>query len=159
MAVKIPKIKKRKSWHAKFGDFILALAALAIIAFLAASNWRIWHNRQDLDAEIKDLRQQAMILEERRQALEAGLSAAQGESFQEERLREQGYKKPGEEVIAVLQDGQTLLQSKKTAFLAPTVFGPTFGKKSKELSLENCSALAGRTCGCRITAIMQPSQG
>jgi hypothetical protein len=36
--------------------------------------------------------------------LKAGLNAAQGESFQEERLREQGYKKPGEEVIAVLRD-------------------------------------------------------
>jgi len=107
VAIKIPKIKKRKSWRAKFGDFVLALAALAIIAFLGFSNWRIWQNRQDLDAQINELRQQSMILEEKRQALEAGLSAAQGESFQEERMREQGYKKPGEEVIAVLQDGQT----------------------------------------------------
>ena len=131
MAVKIPKIKKRKSWRAKFGDFILALAALAIIAFLAASNWRIWHNRQDLDAEIKDLRQQAMILEERRQALEAGLSAAQGESFQEERMREQGYKKPGEEVIAVLQDGQTSATNQEDSISGTDSFWADLWKKIK----------------------------
>lgn len=54
--------------------------------------------------QIKKLEEQVQILEERREALKAGLSAAQGESFQEEKMREQGYKRPGEEVIAVLQD-------------------------------------------------------
>ena len=107
MAIKIPKIKKRKSWQSKLGDLAMGLAALAIVAFLAVSNWRIHNSRQDLSGKVKELREQVQILEERRETLKAGLSAAQGENFQEERMREQGYKKPGEEVIAILQDGQT----------------------------------------------------
>jgi len=83
------------------------MVALAIIAFLGVSNWRIYKDRQAMDTEIKKLQEQMLILEERRDALKAGLAAAQGESFQEEKMREQGYKKPGEEVIAVLQDSQS----------------------------------------------------
>ena len=85
----------------------MGLAALAIIAFLAVSNWRIYKDRQAMDGDIKKLQEQIQVLEERRATLQAGLTAAQGESFQEEKMREQGYKKPGEEVIAVLQDNSS----------------------------------------------------
>ena len=57
--------------------------------------------------EINKLQEQIQILQERRETLKAGLNAAQGENFQEEKMRAQGYKKPGEEVIAVLQDAST----------------------------------------------------
>ena len=107
MAVRIPKIRKKSSLKSKFVSAAAGLAALAVVAFLALSNWRIYNSRQALDVEIKKMQGQIQILEERRDALKAGLNAAQGESFQEEKMREQGYKKPGEEVIAVLQDGQT----------------------------------------------------
>ncbi len=83
----------------------MGFAALAVMAFLALSNWRIFESRRVLDAQVAESRKDLQMLEERRAALKAGLDAAQGEGFQEERMREQGYKKPGEEVIAVLQDG------------------------------------------------------
>lgn len=57
-----------------------------------------------MQADIGELHEQIQILEERRKVLQAGLNAAQGDDFQEEKLRDQGYKKPGEEVIAVLQN-------------------------------------------------------
>ena len=104
MAIRIPKIKKKNSWQAKLARLGLGLAALAVIAFLGFSNWRIYNDRQETAKQVKELQKQIQILEERRETLKAGLNAAQGESFQEERMREQGYKKPGEEVIAVLQD-------------------------------------------------------
>lgn len=107
MAVKIPKIKKRSSLKSKLVSVAVGLAALAAIVFLAVSNWRIYETRRGLDAQIQKLQEQIQILNERRDTLKAGLSAAQGDSFQEEKMREQGYKKPGEEVIAVLQDGST----------------------------------------------------
>ena len=75
MAVKIPKIKKRKSFGARLAGAAMGLAALAIIAFLAFSNWRIWNNRRDLDASIKDLQNQVQVLEEHRRTLQAGLEA------------------------------------------------------------------------------------
>jgi len=107
MAIKIPRIKKKSSLKAKLASAAMGMVALAIIAFLGVSNWRIYKDRQAMDTEIKKLQEQMLILEERRDALKAGLAAAQGESFQEEKMREQGYKKPGEEVIAVLQDSQS----------------------------------------------------
>ena len=104
MAIKIPKTRKKISWKKVFSSFFLGITALALIVFLAFSNWRIYQNRAATASEIKKLEEQFQILQERKKSLEAGLDAAQGESFQEEKLREQGYKKPGEEVIAVLQE-------------------------------------------------------
>ena len=107
MAIKIPRTKKKNSWKAKLASAAIGLLALAIMAFLADSNWRIYKNRRDMTDEIKKAQEELQILQERQETLKAGLSAAQGESFQEEKLRDQGYKKPGEEVIAVLQDNSS----------------------------------------------------
>jgi cell division protein FtsB len=104
MSIKIPKIKKRHSFKSKLASAAMGLVALAIIAFLAVSNWRIYKDRRAMDDDIKKTQDQIQVLQERATALQAGLTAAQGEGFQEEKMREQGYKKPGEEVIAVLQD-------------------------------------------------------
>ncbi|MCU0653365.1 MAG: septum formation initiator family protein [Candidatus Pacebacteria bacterium] len=106
MAIKIPRLKKKNTWRSKLVSAALGLAALAIIAFLAVCNWRIYNNRHEMEAQIEKLQEQVQVLEERRATLQAGLNAAQGDSFQEEKMREQGYKRPGEEVIAVLQDSQ-----------------------------------------------------
>lgn len=80
------------------------LLVLAIAAFLAVLNLRVYNDRQIVGSEVKKLREQLQILQERRETIKAGLNAARGEGFQEEKMREQGYKKPGEEVIAILQD-------------------------------------------------------
>lgn len=133
MAVKIPKIKKRKSFGARLTAALMALAAMAIIAFLAFSNWRIWNNRRDLDTGIKDLQNQVQVLEEHRRTLEAGLEAVQGESFQEERLREQGYKKPGEEVIAILRDPATSATKQEGGISATDSFWADLWKKIKNI--------------------------
>lgn len=77
---------------------------MCLIVFLVISNIKINKKRQEMNKEVDQLKQQVEILQERKDSLEAGLSQSQEEDFQEERLREQGYKKPGEEVIAVLQN-------------------------------------------------------
>ena len=104
MAVKIPRIKKNRTLRSKLVSVATGAAALGVVAFLGVSNWHMYRDRQKIQAEINALQEQIQISEERREVLEAGLSAVQGEDFQEEKMRDQGYKKPGEEVIAVLQD-------------------------------------------------------
>ena len=104
MAVKVPRFKKRKNFRSRLVLAFGGLIALGVAGFLAVSNWRIYQDRQVMQANIDQLHEQIQILEERRKVLQAGLNAAQGDDFKEERLRDQGYKKPGEEVIAVLQD-------------------------------------------------------
>jgi len=121
VAIKIPKIKKKTSLKTKLTALLMGLIALGIIAFLGFSNWRIYGNCRALDDEIEKLKHQAQILDERRQTLKAGLEAAAGETFQEERMREQGYKKPGEEVIAILRDPATSATNQEGQ-----VFGDSF---------------------------------
>jgi cell division protein FtsB len=107
VAIKIPKSRKKVSLKSQLVWAATGLAALAVIAFLAISNWRLFRDSRALNDQVSKLQEQIQILEERRATLKAGINAAQGEAFQEEKMREQGYKKPGEEVIAVLQDEQS----------------------------------------------------
>jgi len=51
---------------------------------------------------IEDLQKELQALEDRNAKLKAGISEAGTETFWEEKIREQGYKKPGEEAIVVL---------------------------------------------------------
>ena len=104
MAVKIPRAKKKKTLKSRLVLVFGGMAALGVVVFLAVSNWRIYQDRRVIQANIEELHEQIQIMEERRTVLQAGLAATQGEDFQEEKMRDQGYKKPGEEVIAVLQD-------------------------------------------------------
>jgi hypothetical protein len=102
MALKFKKTKKRVSWQTIFLSMILGALSLMLIAFLGVSNWKIKEKREDLNLEIEKAREQVQILQERKASLAAGLSESEKENFQEERIREQGYKLPGEEVFAVL---------------------------------------------------------
>lgn len=102
-----------------------------MIGFLAVSNWKIAANRRAQEAQINELKIQIQVLEERKEALKAGLDASLQNDFQEEKIREQGYKKPGEEVIAVLQDGAA--GSAQSDQAASDGLWTTIWKKIKEI--------------------------
>jgi hypothetical protein len=104
MVATFKKTKKRTSWQTVLVSGVLGLLSLSLIAFLGVSNWKINEKRKALDEEIERAKAQVEILQERKDSLAAGLNESEKADFQEERIREQGYKKPGEEVIAVLQD-------------------------------------------------------
>ncbi|HOX29946.1 MAG TPA: hypothetical protein P5080_01955 [Candidatus Paceibacterota bacterium] len=98
------KTKKRASWQTVLMSAVLGVLSLSLIAFLGISNWKISEKRKTLKEDIDRAKAQVAILQERKDSLAAGLNESEKADFQEERIREQGYKKPGEEVIAVLQD-------------------------------------------------------
>lgn len=106
MAARFRKTKKKASLQTIFVSLVLSVLALGLIAFLAISNWKINEKRKDLNAEIEAAKTQVEILKEREDFLKAGLSETEKQDFQEEKIRDQGYKKSGEEVIAVLQDNK-----------------------------------------------------
>jgi len=93
VAVKIPKIKKKKSFGARLTAAAMGLAALAIIAFwgfqLADMEQppRSGSQRQRLAKPSSDFGGASPDASSR-------IGSRAGESFQEERLREQGYKNP-----------------------------------------------------------------
>lgn len=98
------KTKKRRSWQTVLVSAVLGILSLGLIVFLAISNFKISEKRKVLKDEIEQTKAQIGILQEQKDSLAAGLDESDKADFHEERIRDQGYKKPGEEVIAVLQD-------------------------------------------------------
>lgn len=85
--------------------------------------------------KISDLKKDIVLLEERNNQLKMGIAQTESDAYWEEKLREQGYKKPGEEAIVVIpptdnnnsdsQNSSSILESLKgfwQSFLEKTGF-------------------------------------
>ena len=93
---------KKSSHQTIFFSTLIGSLLVLVIGFLIFSNLKISQRRADLTARIGDLKKEIQILEKKNQELRAGITQTESESYWEERIREQGYKKPGEEQVVVL---------------------------------------------------------
>ena len=75
---------------------------MGTVGFLVFSNLKINQKRADLTQQIEDLRRKIQALEEKNESLKAGIVQTESDTYWEEKLREQGYKKPGEQAVVVL---------------------------------------------------------
>jgi len=103
---------RKDSHQTIFFSILIGILLAAAIGFLTFSNLKISQRRAELTAKIEDLKKEIQILEKKNQELRAGITQTESESYWEERIREQGYKKPGEEQIVVLppeggEEGET----------------------------------------------------
>ena len=74
-----------------------------IIGFLVFQNVKIYQKRSELSERAQELRAQINQLTQKHEDLEQSINENQTLEYQEKILREQGlYKKPGEEVITIL---------------------------------------------------------
>lgn len=87
-------------------SLLIGLSFIAIVSFLIISNLRISQKRSALNVRIDSLKKEIQALEGKNNQLKAGIFEVQSESYQEEKIREQGYKKPGEEVVVVVPPEQ-----------------------------------------------------
>jgi cell division protein FtsB len=85
-----------------FFPILIGFLLVLVVGFLIFSNVKINQRRAELITQIEDFKKEIQILEEKNQELRAGITETYSESYWEERIREQGYKKPGEEQIVVL---------------------------------------------------------
>ena len=85
-----------------FFPILIGFLLVLVIGFLIFSNLKINQRRTELITKIEDFKKEIQILEEKNQELQAGITQTENESYWEERIREQGYKKPGEEQVVVL---------------------------------------------------------
>ena len=112
----IAKSKKQKKSDSKKEDLIFqaifALLFIFFIGYLAVSNYRIIKKRGELSERIKSLTEEIQTLEFEKQRLEAGISETQKDVYWEERVREQGYVKEGEQQVVVL--GSENIQKEET---------------------------------------------
>ncbi len=102
MITKRKNFKRDDSPENKFLPFILAILLLGIIGFLFISNYRISMKRAEMQSQIDGLQTEIKALEDKKQQLEAGISAGQSQDFLEKEARDKlGLKKPGEDVVVV----------------------------------------------------------
>jgi len=102
----IAKLKKQKKSSSKnedlFFQIIFVFLLVFFVGYLAISNYRIIKKRGQLNETIKNLTEEIQELEAERQILEAGIIETQKDVYWEERVREQGYVKEGEQQVVVL---------------------------------------------------------
>ena len=100
----ITKTKREKKEFREQVFFSVFLAALTVglIGFLVLSNFRISQKRSQLQNEIENLENEIKGLDQKNAELETGISKASQDSHWEEKVREQGYQKPGEQQVVVL---------------------------------------------------------
>lgn len=102
MITKTKKIKKRKNWEQPVLVTVFTGLTLGLIGLLTFSNFRINQRRAELLNQIGNLDKEIRSLEEINSQLEAGIQETQKDAHWEEKIREQGYKKPGEEQVVIL---------------------------------------------------------
>ena len=98
----IGKRKKRDLKEERISQILFPLFTLALIGFLLISNLKINQKRAKLTEGIESLKKEIEILEEKKQKLETGLSQAEKESYWEEKIRQEGYVREGENPVVIL---------------------------------------------------------
>lgn len=102
MVTKFKRFRKGEFRQTIFFYIFLGILVLIIVGFLVTSNLKINKKRNELLTQINYLEKEIQILEEKKAKYESGIFQAETKSFWEEKIREQGYNKPGEEVVVVL---------------------------------------------------------
>jgi len=98
----IAKIKKQKRVIKIPSSAITVVLLVGLLGFLVFSNWNMSQKRSVLKEQIEFLKNEIQTAESRRLKLEAGILDTEKDSYWEGKIREQGYKKEGEEQVVVL---------------------------------------------------------
>ena len=124
MIAKNKKKQKDSSLSAIFFSVILLGIMFVMVGFLVVSNWKISNKRADLRIRINDLQQEIQELEKEKQGLQAGIQQVTEDEYVEEKIRNQGYKKPGEEVVVVKNaESEELQNSKESQGILDRILG------------------------------------
>lgn len=96
------KSKLKNSSRIDFSLIFFAILILGSLALLIIYNVRIAQKRSSMINEIKVLEEQIQKLQEKKTNLESDISKADQDSYWEEKAREQGFVKEGENPVVVL---------------------------------------------------------
>jgi cell division protein FtsB len=102
MVAKIKKIKKGSRYKEIISSVFLLILFFGIAGFFVFSSWKISKKREEMASRIDSLKKELEMLEGKSESLRSGITDAQTDYYWEEKAREQGYKKPGEEAVVVL---------------------------------------------------------
>lgn len=99
MLKKRPKKPRRQK---KLFQIFFSILVSIFIGFLSISNFRIIQKKEKLKAENQLLKEKIFSLKKEKNKLEAAISQIQKESYWEEKIREEGYLKKGENLVVFL---------------------------------------------------------
>ncbi len=85
-------------------SYSLLIPLVILAGFLIYSNWKIVKRKRELSEKRDQLTEEVDELETEKQRLEAGLFESETEEYWEEKIRGQGYNKPGEEVVVIKKE-------------------------------------------------------
>lgn len=100
--LRLKRRSKKEVFQAVFFAIFLGILTLGFIAFFIVSDFRIAQRRKEMLGQINSLQKEIQAVEEKNAKLKEGISQTEKDAFWEEKIREQGYKKPGEEQVVVL---------------------------------------------------------
>ncbi|MEK7482556.1 MAG: septum formation initiator family protein [Patescibacteria group bacterium] len=111
----ISRSRKRKtsSWQTILFSAVLSILLAITIIFLLVSSWRVTVRRAELEKQLKAVQENVRELEEKNKELKLELPQTQTLDYLEKKIREQGYKKPGEEVAVVVPSQNGLSENAK----------------------------------------------
>lgn len=101
--IKKTKDKKRKKLKEDIVfQVIFLILTLFFVGYLAFSSFKIGKKRTELTEKINSLKKEIDFLELEKERLEAGISQTEKESYWEERVREQGFVREGENPVVIV---------------------------------------------------------
>jgi len=119
MLTKFKRERKRSPKEEIIFQILFSILTLILIGFLIVSNLKINKKRAELAEKIESFKKEIQTLEEKKQKLEAGISETEKESYWEEKIREQGYVKEGENPVVVLQEKEKESEKEEKNFWNP----------------------------------------
>lgn len=100
------KIKRAGNFQNVFFPILIGIFVFALVGFLVISDLKINQKRTESINKIEELKKEIRLLEEKNEQLQAGIrQTTESDAYWEAKIREQGYKKPGEETVVVLPPG------------------------------------------------------
>lgn len=94
----------KNDWLERVFSLALLVPLIILAIFLFYSNWKIVKQKRELSEKRDQLAGKADKLETEKEKLEADLFESETEEYWEERIRSQGYNKPGEEVVVIKKE-------------------------------------------------------
>ncbi len=94
--------KRKKSKEDIVFQAIFLILTLFFVGYLAFSSFKIGKKRTELTEKINSLKKEIDFLELEKERLEAGISQTEKESYWEERVREQGFVREGENPVVIV---------------------------------------------------------
>jgi cell division protein FtsB len=106
--------KKKKRKYEKLISWFFIVLIMGILGFLFYSNYKINKKRAELLNQIENLEKEIWILEEQTFDLQAGISEADKESYWEEKAREQGFVREGEQPVVIVPSKEEEKENQNT---------------------------------------------